>query len=149
MATAHVIGCCQKSSLFGKILYRQRGGDAMAVSYKIIGRHIRAARKVNNLTQEQVAEAMKISVAHYGRLERGEREINLERLSEISVLLNTPIEYFVEGSVPNAPTIIDEKIQKNTFLNQMAQFAQFCQEDTLQRMLRICGVLADEDRDFQ
>ena len=121
----------------------------MAVSYKIIGRHIRAARKVNNLTQEQVAEAMKISVAHYGRLERGEREINLERLSEISVLLITPIEYFVEGSVPNAPTIIDEKIQKNTFLNQMAQFAQFCQEDTLQRMLRICGVLADEDRDFQ
>ena len=45
----------------------------MAVSYKIIGRHIRAARKASNLTQEQVAEAMKFSVAHYGRLERGER----------------------------------------------------------------------------
>ena len=41
----------------------------MAVSYKIIGRHIRAARKASNLTQEQVAEAMKFSVAHYGRLE--------------------------------------------------------------------------------
>ena len=117
----------------------------MAVSYKIIGRHIRAARKASNLTQEQVAEALKFSVAHYGRLERGEREINMERLAQLSVLLNTPIERLVEGCVPDAPTIISETLQENPFLSQMAYYAQFCQEETLQRMLRVCGALADED----
>lgn len=119
----------------------------MAVCYKIIGRHIRAARKANNLTQEQVAEAMRFSVAHYGRLERGEREINLERLAELSVLLRTPIERFVEGSVPNAPTHTAGQFQEVPFLNQMAQYAQFCTEETLQRMLNICSVLANEDRE--
>lgn len=119
----------------------------MAVSYKIIGRHIRAARKASNLTQEQVAEAMKFSVAHYGRLERGEREINMERLAQLSVLLNTPIERLVEGCVPDAPTIISEKTQENPFLNQMAHYARFCKEETLQRMLKVCSALADEDNE--
>ena len=119
----------------------------MAVSYKIIGRHIRAARKASNLTQEQVAEAMKFSVAHYGRLERGEREINMERLAQLSVLLNTPIERLVEGCVPGAPTIISEKTQENPFLNRMAHYARFCKEETLQRMLKVCSALADEDNE--
>lgn len=119
----------------------------MAVSYKTIGRHIRAARKASNLTQEQVAEAMKFSVAHYGRLERGEREINIERLAQLSVLLNTPIERLVEGCVTDAPSTSIGKHTDNPFLNQMAHYAQFCKEDTLQRMLKVCGVLADEDRD--
>ena len=119
----------------------------MAVSYKIIGRHIRAARKANNLTQEQVAEAMKFSVAHYGRLERGEREINLDRLSELSVLLGTPIEHFVEGCVPDAPANTPDILNENPFLREMAHYAQFCQEETLQRMLMVCNALADEDRE--
>ena len=119
----------------------------MAVSYKIIGRHIRAARRASNLTQEQVTEAMKFSVAHYGRLERGEREINMERLAQLSVLLNTPIERLVEGCVPGAPTIISEKIQENPFLNRMAHYARFCKEETLQRMLKVCSALADEDNE--
>lgn len=119
----------------------------MAVSYKIIGRHIRAARKASNLTQEQVAEAMKFSVAHYGRLERGEREINIERLAQLSILLNTPIECLVEGCVPEAPSMIAEKLQENPFLSQMAQYEQFCHEETLQRMLKVCAALADEDKD--
>lgn len=117
----------------------------MAVSYKIIGRHIRAARRASNLTQEQVAEAMKFSVAHYGRLERGEREINMARLAQLSVLLKTPIERLVEGCVPDAPAIISENLSDNSFLKQMAHYAQFCQEETLQRMLKVCAVLADED----
>ena len=119
----------------------------MAVSYKIIGRHIRTARKTNNLTQEQVAEAMKFSVAHYGRLERGEREINMERLSQLSILLHTPIEHLVEGCVTDAPVFQSENTQGNPFLKQMEQYAQFCREDTLQRMLKVCSVLAEEDRD--
>ena len=45
----------------------------MIVSYKTIGQNIRAARKAAGLTQEQIAEQLRMSQLHFGRLERGER----------------------------------------------------------------------------
>ena len=117
------------------------------ISYKIIGRHIRTARKRLHLTQESIAEMMHITVAHYGRLERGEREISLDRLAEVSVLLKTPIEQLLTGSIPLAENIIAENEPELTFQNQMSCYTKYCREETLQRMLRICEVLAREDTD--
>lgn len=121
----------------------------MVVSYKTIGRHIRSARRARNMTQEQVAEAMKFSVAHYGRLERGEREINVERLAQLSILLHTPIEHLIAGCVIDAPDdIVDARIE-DVFINEMARFKKYCKEETLQRMLRVCCALAEEDQDTE
>ena len=53
----------------------------MYVSYKVIGRHIRDARKAKGLTQEQFAERLGLSTLHYGRLERGNRRVSLEQLA--------------------------------------------------------------------
>lgn len=121
----------------------------MVVSYKTIGRHIRSARRARNMTQEQVAEAMRFSVAHYGRLERGEREINVERLAQLSILLHTPIEHLIAGCVIDAPAdIVDMRIE-DVFINEMARYKKFCKEETLKRMLRVCCALAEEDRDTE
>ena len=117
------------------------------ISYKIIGRHIRTARKHLHLTQESMAEMMHITVAHYGRLERGECEISLDRLAEVSVLLKTPIEQLLIGSVPVSDNIIAENEQELIFQNQMSRYPRYCREETLQRMLRVCDVLASEDVD--
>lgn len=40
----------------------------MLISFKAIGRNIRTARMDMNLTQEDVAERLKISQLHFGRL---------------------------------------------------------------------------------
>ena len=45
---------------------------AMAIEYKVIGRHIRAARKQKKMTQEAVAEALGVSLNHFGKVERGD-----------------------------------------------------------------------------
>ena len=45
----------------------------MLVSFKAIGRNIRAARTALDITQEEAADRLKISQLHFGRLERGER----------------------------------------------------------------------------
>lgn len=119
----------------------------MAISYKIIGRHIHTARKQRKLTQEQVAEMMKVTVAHYGRLERGERYINLERLAQISVLLGVPLAQLLDGCLPENETIISENPPQETFLRHMSRYTQFCREETLARMLRVCDVLSEEDQD--
>ena len=64
----------------------------MSVSYKVIGRHIQEARKQAKLTQRAVAEKLNMSDTYYGKIERGECRVNLERLAQISVLLHTPLE---------------------------------------------------------
>lgn len=119
----------------------------MEISYKIIGRHIRAARKQHKFTQEYMAEKLKMSVAHYGRLERGERQINLERLAQISVLLGIPMAQLLEGCLPDSDSIIAENQPEEPFLNKMSRYPRYCREETLDRMLRVCDALASEDAD--
>lgn len=119
----------------------------MEISYKIIGRHIRTARKQHKFTQECVAENLKMSVAHYGRLERGERQINLERLAQISVLLGVSMVQLLEGCLPESDSIIAENPPEKPFLSKMSRYPHYCREETLDRMLRVCDVLASEDAD--
>ena len=63
----------------------------MNVSFQIIGHNIKAARKAARLTQEQAAERIGISMLHFGRIERGEREPSIQLLTRIADALNTSI----------------------------------------------------------
>lgn len=56
----------------------------MSIEYKVIGRNIRSARKAKKMTQEAVAEAIDMSPQHFGKVERGDRTINLQRLGQLS-----------------------------------------------------------------
>lgn len=69
----------------------------MKVSCRIIGQNIRSFRKAANLTQEQTAELIGISLLHYGRLERGERQPSIKQLAKIATILNTSIEALLKG----------------------------------------------------
>lgn len=70
----------------------------MSIEYKVIGRHIRTARKRKNMTQEDVAAAIEMSPAHFGKVERGDRPVNLQRLSQLSQVLDVLLEKLVEGA---------------------------------------------------
>ena len=63
----------------------------MLVSFKAIGRNIRAARTALDITQEEAADRLKISQLHFGRLERGERPISLEMLAQIASVLDVSL----------------------------------------------------------
>ena len=121
----------------------------MAIEYKVIGRHIRAARKQKEMTQEAVAEALGVSLNHFGKVERGDRPINLQRLSQLSLLLEIPLETLVEGSV-----IADDGIavqnantaEASDFLDSMESLTKGCSEGALRLMLRLCADISDEDK---
>ena len=51
----------------------------MALDYSIIGERLKSARLAKNLTQEQLAEKLDVSVAFLSRAERGNVKINLSR----------------------------------------------------------------------
>ena len=59
----------------------------MALDYTIIGERLKKARLDKNLTQEQLAEQIDVSIAFLSRVERGSSHINLKRLTQICNIL--------------------------------------------------------------
>lgn len=53
--------------------------------------NIRSLREKNGLTQEQVADYLNMSVNGYGDIERGETDIKLSRLTQISNLFDVSL----------------------------------------------------------
>ncbi len=62
------------------------------LNYKKIGERLRKLRKYMGLTQEQVAEILKIGRDAILRIEKGERKIDLQELMNFSKLYNISID---------------------------------------------------------
>lgn len=121
----------------------------MSIEYKVIGRHIRAARKRKGMTQEDVAAAIEMSPAHFGKVERGDRPVNLQRLSQLSQVLDIPLEKLVEGAAiaDESGTVPSNGFLENTdFLDSIESLAKGCSDDAKRLMIRLCAAVADEDK---
>lgn len=61
--------------------------------------NIRKIRELKNLTREYVAEELKMSMSGYGKIERGEVDITVSKLVEISKVLDVSIEFIFKFDV--------------------------------------------------
>ncbi len=118
----------------------------MLISYKTIGRNIRAARKACRLTQEQTAELMRISVLHYGRLERGERPASLEQLAQVSQVLGTSLSALLNGCIEGESFGSAPSTHVLTLSDRVAQIADGCSLDAHKLMLALIRTVAEHDR---
>lgn len=107
----------------------------MEISYKTIGANIRAARKAAGLTQEHAAERIGISLLHYGRLERGERNVSLTHLTMIADAFGVSFFSLLAGSVLG-----------DTIDNHILARYSGCSPDALLMMDELCAVVAGHDR---
>lgn len=73
--------------------------DEQLINYRLIGKHIKIARKARHMTQEMLAEKMDVSLGYVGQIERGFKLVNLERLAQICLILQVPIEDMIAGCV--------------------------------------------------
>lgn len=60
-----------------------------------IGSNIRKIRGLRGLKQENMARALQISLNSYGKLERDEIRIRLNRLEEIAAILQTSVTHIL------------------------------------------------------
>lgn len=74
----------------------------MALDYNVIGSRIKQARLSKNMTQEDLADKIDISVAFLSRVERGNSRINLRRLNEICNLLDVSEGYILNGAASDS-----------------------------------------------
>ena len=118
----------------------------MLVSYKTIGQNIRAARKAAGLTQEQIAERLRMSQLHFGRLERGERPASLEQLAQVAGVLQVPLASLLNGSVMEERfnTLPDEDAQ--SLAGSIAALASGCTPKARRLMFALCQAVAASDK---
>lgn len=60
-----------------------------------IGAKIRRIRELSDLSQENVADELQMSITGYGKIERDEVGINLERLHQLSTIFKVRIEQLI------------------------------------------------------
>ncbi|AWK06829.1 hypothetical protein HYN56_22380 [Flavobacterium crocinum] len=61
--------------------------------------NIRKIRELKNLTREYVAAELKMSTSGYGKIERGDVDLTVSKLIEISKVLEVSIEFIFKFDV--------------------------------------------------
>lgn len=118
----------------------------MIVSYKTIGQNIRAARKDASLTQEQIAERLKMSQLHFGRLERGERPASLEQLAQIAQTLRVPLASLLNGCVVEENFASEPDDSAQSLGKSIARLASGCSAKARKLMYTLCQAVAASDK---
>lgn len=68
------------------------------MDYVALGTRVKNKRLENNLTQEQLAEAVEISAVYVGQIERGDRHMTIDTLVKIANVLHVSIEELLKDS---------------------------------------------------
>ena len=118
----------------------------MLVSYKTIGHNIRLARKEAGLTQEQIAEKLKMSQLHFGRLERGERPASLEQLAQIALAVNTSLSALLNGCVVEESFAAPPDDSAQALGKSIARLSSGCTPKARRLMYALCQTVAANDK---
>ena len=108
----------------------------MALDYSVIGQRIKQARLAKNLTQEDLAEKIDISVAFLSRVERGNSHINLKRLNQICGLLDVSEGYILNGASSNADNYLDK---------EFSDLLKNCYTDKQKLIYNVAKVIAEAE----
>jgi len=67
------------------------------VRSNMIGNRLKQLRKQHNITQRQIADFLEISQSQYAKIESGDRNLKLTKLTKLCDLYNVPEEYIIYG----------------------------------------------------
>lgn len=111
---------------------------------KLLGSHLREARKKIHITQAAAAECIGVSPGYYASLERGIARINLERLFAVCVAFQVTPAYILdrccEELLLTDPAVVDPSVEKQ----KMKLLIEKCTPSTLRTMLAVCEALYTE-----
>ncbi len=95
------------------------------VAYKT--NNIKALRRLNNLTQEQMAEKMHMSKSGYANIERGDNNVSLEHLRQLADIFNVDVVKLIEEGDQGLIVLIGDNSvadnSKNNYYNDSQTLA--------------------------
>ena len=88
-----------------RILHKRRnGGNEMHFDQNAFGQRIKALRRKENLTLEQMSSALNISIDHLSRIDLGKRGASIDLTLDIADLLNVSVDFLVKGTSRMPPS---------------------------------------------
>ena len=97
---------------------------------EVIGRNIRTERSERQLTRDELAEMLDLTVSHMGLIERGERGATAVTLAKLSRVLQRPIDTFF-ASAPLSSLREDRGNAKATLQKKINSLMTNLDEDEL------------------
>lgn len=91
------------------------------MNYYNIGQRIRKYRKIANMSQEQLAECVGISVTHMSHIETGNTKLSLPVLVSIANALNVSTDTLIHDNLP----------QKTSSITEINEILDSCSENEL------------------
>lgn len=70
----------------------------MSIDYKSIGKRLQKSRKKANITQEELAELLDVSVGYVSQIERGITKPKLTTIDNICEHLKCDLNYIITGA---------------------------------------------------
>ena len=83
----------------------------MAVDFFTVGQRIQKRREMHHKTQEQMAEALSVTVGYISQIERGVTKISLNTLSEITEYLDCNFSQLLDGSTMQSELYLKDEIK--------------------------------------
>ena len=109
----------------------------LSFDYGVIGKRIKQAREDKGLTQEKLAESLDVSNAYISKVERGKTSIGLERLSEISEILEEKMVYLLNGT---------DSSSKDYLRNEITDMIEGCSPETIKLIASIIKPIVEYDK---
>jgi len=94
----------------------------------LLGKRIRMLRRINDLSQEQLAEKAKMSGKYVGEIERGQANITIEILEKISTALDVELSDLFD---------FEHEISRQELIPQINSLLQGADDQNLQTIFRI------------
>ncbi len=107
----------------------------MALDYKLMGNRLKEVRMQKGLTQENLAEALNVSIAYVCRIETGKTRLNLKRLNQICGILDIPESYVLNGAADNTSSYLN--LEFSNILND-------CSARDKELLYKIANIIAED-----
>lgn len=69
---------------------------------KIFGRNVRRARRLKEITQEELASRAKLSRTYVSEVERGSRNVSIDNMEQLAFALGVPLRDLVDPGMFSA-----------------------------------------------
>jgi transcriptional regulator with XRE-family HTH domain len=113
-----------------------------------LGRRVRTRRLEVGMTQEKLAETLKVTFQQVQKYERGVNRIAASRLAAIADALNCPITYFYQGlcgdRTPSPASDVQDSLATVEGARLNALFATIKSRPIRQRILNLAAAVADK-----
>lgn len=119
------------------------------IDFKVLGRHMKSARKQCKLTQAEIAEEMKLGVKYYAALEAGTAKISLVRLIQFICLTQVSADFLLSGTHKHYPTnfLSRSTSQRKATLTKREELHTLidkCSDDKIETVIIIMNALKDK-----